>query len=274
MQPETGTIENGPSLVPPEGALAEVADGQVFVVATDGYEGPLDLLLSLARDQKVDLRQISILQLVDQFIAFVAINRDLRLDLAADYLVMAAWLALLKSRLLLPEAVKPEEKRSAEDDARELADGIRRLAKLREAVAFLEDRTRLGRDWVAPVALATTGPKRMASRSGATLLEMLTAFVREAKRNAPPRIPAMEPFDLGSVDDAIQRLSAKVGNIAGWNRLRDLLPRGGSALRRRSELATHFVAMLELARTGRLTFRQEELFGPIWVRRAEERTDG
>lgn len=268
------TIAEGPSLVPSDAASTDVADDQVFVVATDGYEGPLDLLLSLARDQKVDLRQISILHLVDQYIAFVASNRDLRLDLAADYLVMASWLALLKSRLLLPEAIKPEEKRSAEDDAKELADGIRRLAKLKEAVAFLEGRTRLGRDWLPAGSLSGTGPKKIGSRSSATLLDMLTAFVREAKRNAPPRIPAMEPFDLGSVEDAIQRLSAKVGGLDGWNRLRDLLPRGGSRLRRRSELATHFVAMLELARTGLLTFRQEELFGPIWIRKADEVVDG
>ena len=268
------TIAEGPSLVPSDGQAEELADDQVFVVATDGYEGPLDLLLSLARDQKVDLRQISILQLVDQYLAFVASNRDLRLDLAADYLVMAAWLALLKSRLLLPEAVKPEEKRSAEDDAKELADGIRRLAKLREAIAFLDGRSRLGRDWMSAGSLSGTGPKKIGSRSSASLLDMLTAFVREAKRNAPPYIPALEPFDLGSVDNAIHRLSAKVGSLEGWNRLRDLLPPAGSALRKRSELATHFVAMLELARTGRLTFRQEDLFGPIWIRRAEEASDG
>jgi segregation and condensation protein A len=271
---QDATILEGPSLVPPERLSADLADDQVFVVATDGYEGPLDLLLSLARDQKVDLRQISILQLVDQYIAFVASNRDLRLDLAADYLVMAAWLALLKSRLLVPEAVKPEEKRSAEDDAKELADGIRRLAKLREAVAFLDGRNRLGRDWLPPGSLSDSGPKKIGSRSSATLLDMLTAFVREAKRNAPPRIPALEPFDLSSVEDAIGRLSSKVGRLDGWNRLRDLLPTGGGSLRRRSEMATHFVAMLELARTGRLTFRQEDLFGPIWIRKAEEGLDG
>lgn len=240
-----------------------------FIVSVDGYEGPLDLLLSLARDQKVDLKQISILALVDQYIAFIAATPELRLDLVADYVVMAAWLALLKSRLLLPENIKPEERRSAEDDATQLARRLQCLAKLRAGVAWLDERPRLGRDWMPPGALSESGPKRIGRQTGAGLMDLLAAFVREAKRNAPPRIPALEPFDLRSVDDAIQRLMQVVGTIEGWKTLQDMLPSGGGSLRQRSEAATHFVAMLELARTGKLEFRQEEDMGAIWIRRTE-----
>jgi segregation and condensation protein A len=244
-----------------------------FIVSVDGYEGPLDLLLSLARDQKVDLKQISILALVDQYIAFIAATPQLRLDLVADYVVMAAWLALLKSRLLLPENVKPDERRSAEDDAAQLARRLQCLAKLRTAVEWLDGRPRLGRDWMPPGALSESGPKRIGRQTGVGLMDLLAAFVREARRNAPPRIPALEPFDLRSVDDALQRLVQVLGSLEGWRTLRDMLPSEGGSLRRRSEAATHFVAMLELARTGKLDFRQEEDMGAIWIRRAEL-TDG
>lgn len=249
---------------------AEPVEGDAaFIVSVDGYEGPLDLLLSLARDQKVDLKQISILALVDQYIAFIASTPELRLDLVADYVVMAAWLALLKSRLLLPENVKPEERRSAEDDAAQLARRLQCLAKLRSAVDWLDGRPRLGRDWMPPGALSESGPKRIGRQTGVGLMDLLTAFVREAKRNEPPRIPALEPFDLRSVDDALQRLMRVLGTMEGWRTLRDMLPSEGGTLRLRSEAATHFVAMLELARTGKLDFRQEEHMGTIWIRRAE-----
>ncbi len=252
------------------GAADPVPGEVAFHVSVDGYEGPLDVLLSLARDQKVDLKQISILKLVDQYIAFIAATPELRLDLAADYVVMAAWLALLKSRLLLPENIKPEERRSAEDDAAMLARRLQCLAKLRSAVEWLEGRPRLGRDWMPPGALAESGPKRIGRQTGVGLMDLLAAFVREAKRNAPPRIPALEPFDLRSVDDALQRLMEVLGSAEGWRTLRDMLPTGGGTLRRRSEAATHFVAMLELARTGKLEFRQEENMGAIWIRRLGE----
>lgn len=245
------------------------SEGAPFVVVTDGFEGPLDLLLALAREQKVDLRQISILALVDQYVTFIHSTPDLRLDLAADYIVMAAWLALLKSRLLLPEAVKPEERRSAEDDAKELADQIRRLALIRKAVSGLSDRLRLGRDWMTAGALSQTGPKQIGAAPGTRLVDLLTAFVREARRNAPPRIPALEKLDLRTVDDALQRMSGLIGSLDGWRRLIDVLPRGGEFLRSKSEAATHFVAMLELARTGRIEFRQDGPFDPIWIRKAD-----
>lgn len=248
---------------------AEPVEGEsAFIVSVDGYEGPLDVLLALAREQKVDLKQISILALVDQYIAFIAATPQLRLDMVAEYVVMAAWLALLKSRLLV-ETGKPEERRSAEDDAAMLARRLQCLAKLRSAVDWLEGRQRLGRDWMPPGALADSGPKRIGRQTGVGLLDLLAAFVREAKRNAPPRIPALEPFDLRSVDDALQRLMQVLGTMEGWRTLKDMLPIDGTPLRRRSEAATHFVAMLELARTGRLEFRQEEDMGAIWIRRAE-----
>ncbi|MFN0044731.1 MAG: segregation and condensation protein A [Alphaproteobacteria bacterium] len=240
-----------------------------LVVSLDGYEGPLDVLLDLARDQKVDLTQISIRQLADQYLEFILKARHLSLEIAADYLVMAAWLAFLKSRLLLPAPAEiPGEQPSGEAMAEALRFQLQRLEAMREAARRLMARPQLGIDVFARgapegVAVVTHRPYEV------SLYELLKAYGDQRKRSDDRTLRIPATLELYSMDEALERLLGMLGNIADWQTLASFLPpglRGG--LLARSAVASHFAASLELARTRRLELRQTETFGPLYLRRA------
>ncbi|MFV3130115.1 segregation and condensation protein A [Niveispirillum sp. KHB5.9] len=249
---------------------ADDATGEALLLDIDGFEGPIDLLLTLARDQKVDLTRISILQLAEQFLSFVAEVRRLRLELAADYLVMAAWLAYLKSRLLLPDP-QPDEP-SAEMLAAALTLRLQRLEAMQGAAARLLAQPRLGRDRFArgePEDL----PIFAKHRHDLSLYDLLKAYgdiSGRQSRQAPFTIPVTE---LYSIEQAVARLEAMLGRIPDWSYLSTLLPAGwrGEGVKARSVLASNFVALLELAKAGKLELRQDGPYAPIQLRARRER---
>jgi segregation and condensation protein A len=230
----------------------------------DGWEGPLDLLLSLARAQKVDLAQISILDLVDQYTAYIAGARALKLEVAADYLVMAAWLAYLKSCLLLPR--DPEADPSPEEVAFRLQMRLQRLDAMREAGARLLGRDRLGRDVFvrgAPEGL------RLVRKSAwqASAFDLFAAFGMVKARTQPP-MHVVHARSVMTLDEAIERVSRMLGMAIDWLDIEAFLPTTDDPAFRRSALASSFVAALELARRGRLDIAQDEPFSPLKVRSA------
>ncbi len=245
-----------------EGALERL------VVDIDGFEGPLDVLLELARHQKVDLLKISILDLVEQYLAFMAEARRLRLELAADYLVMAAWLAYLKSRLLLPE--EEEDEPSAEEMAARLAHQLRRLEAMREAAAQLMARDQVGRDVFvrgAPEGIRVTRK----ALYDVTLYELLKAYAEQNVRSRVTRIH-IPRVNVYSLEQALERLEAMIGQAVEWTTLQHFLPEilpeipgeGGRTMK--SATASMFVASLELARQGKADLRQAEAYGPLQLR--------
>lgn len=239
-------------------------DPEVLTLAIDGWEGPLDLLLSLARSQKVDLTRISILELVDQYLAFIARARALRLELAADYLVMAAWLAYLKSCLLLPRT--PEADPDPDELALRLQFRLRRLDAMREAGARLIARDRLGRDVFLRGAPEGLRVLRKADWR-CELYDLLAAYgTIEAKRRVVTHVVAARR--LMSLEDAIERIGRVLGTRIDWCTLESFIPEASDPAYRRSALASGFAATLELARQGRVDIRQDEAFAPIWLRRA------
>jgi len=247
---------------PEEGKVRPEGD---LNLAVDGYEGPLDVLLTLARDQKVDLVQISILQLADQFLKWVAEARRRNLELAADYLVMAAWLAYLKSRLLIPTP-EGEEEPSGEEMAAALQFQLQRLEAMQDAGAKLMARPQLGQDFHRRGC-----PEHFVSTSKTvfevTLHDMLKAY-GDIKRRAKGRVMDIEPLDLYSVDDALHRLRTMLAiGVPDWEELQHYLPPGMKAgLPTLSAVAATFTATLEMAREGMVMIRQTDTFGPIYVR--------
>lgn len=235
-----------------------------FVVDIDGFEGPIDVLLTLARDQKVDISQISIVQLADQYLAFVALTRRKNLELAADYLVMAAWLAYLKSRLLLPD-LDAEDEASGEEMALALAFQLKRLESVQEAGVRLMARDRLGRDFFGR---GVPEKFKLSHRTvfNITLYDLLKAYGSGSKIK-DEGVLHIKPWNLHSVDDALERLYRVVGRLPNWQTLVDFLPNElNGELTYRSAIASTFVASLEMAREGKLKIRQEDCFGPIYLR--------
>jgi len=234
-----------------------------FQVDVDGYEGPLDVLLALARDQKVDLTQISILQLADQYLAFVAIARQKNLELAADYLVMAAWLAYLKSKLLLPDMDEGDQP-TGEEMAAVLAFQLRRLEAIREAGSNLMQRNQLGVDFFprgAPESFTTT----LRAVLDASLHDLMRAY-GDMKRRQAPKSMSIEPVQLYTVEKALERIWRMLGATPEWVDLASFLPDDiADPLVRRSAIASTFTASLELAREGKLNIRQEGIFGRIFL---------
>lgn len=224
------------------------------------WEGPLDLLLALARAQKVDLRQISIGQLVEQYLAVVERAAAERLEVAADWLVMAAWLAYLKSALLLPR--DPEEQPDPDELALRLQWRLERLAAMREAGARLMARDRLGRDVFARGSPEGLRVVRHA-RPEATLYDLLAAYGRVSARTRPA-LHVVADREVMTLEDALARLGALLGG-AEWRAIEAFLPAASPKLRR-SALASSFLAALELARQGRAELRQEEPFAPLLLR--------
>lgn len=245
-------------------SAATQSPDEALPIEIDGWEGPLDLLLALARSQKVDLRQISLLALVEQYLAFVARAQTLRLELAADWLVMAAWLAFLKSALLLPS--DPDIEPSPEELARRLHLRLARLEAMRDAGARLMARDRLGRDVFvrgAPEGLAVVKqPSWQAS-----LFDLVSAYgaVRARTRIVVHQVASRPVVTL---EEALARLADLLGEQMGWALLESFLPEALAPALRRSALASSFVAALELARQGRVRIEQAGAFAPLMLRRA------
>ncbi len=235
-----------------------------LTIDIDGWEGPLDLLLTLARSQKVDLRELSILALVEQYLAFITDARALKLEIAADYLVMAAWLAYLKSGLLLPR--DPEVEPDPAELALRLQLRLQRLDAMREAGARLMARDRIGRDVFlrgAPEGLRVI--RKPAWQ--AELYDLIAAYGAVTARNVPvmhvvSRRPVM------TLEAALQRVEAMLGHALDWTALERFLPATADPSLTRSSRASSFLAMLELAKQGRVELRQDAAFATLWVRAA------
>lgn len=262
------TMSNEPFDTPPRVTASELlpdsaAEG-AFVVNLSGFEGPLDLLLQMARTQKVDLVQISILALVEQYLEFINQARLLKLELAADYLVMAAWLAYLKSRLLLPKEEVPENEPSALELAARLQLQLQRLESMREAGARLMGRDRLGRDVFlrgAPEPLEIIKTRTF----DLTLYELLKVYGDvAAKATATHYKPERRP--VFGLEAAIERLQRMIGTAIEWTDLVGFLPTGDDPAYQRSALASTFAASLEMAKLGRAELQQLEAFGPLYLR--------
>jgi segregation and condensation protein A len=251
---------------PFEADLPPATEGPL-VVDLEGYEGPLDVLLTLARTQKVDLTRISILRLAEQYLDFIREARQLRLEIAADYLVMAAWLAYLKSRLLLPDVPDDDELTGPEMAAR-LAFQLRRLEAMREAATRLMARDRLGRE-----VFARGAPEGIrviqSSVFEASLYDLLKAYGDHRTRLAPSHL-RITPAVVYTVDAALERLREMLGAIPDWQTLERFLPTDlAEGVSQRSAVAATFVASLELVRQGQIELRQGSDFGPLYIRRAK-----
>ncbi|MEL7166144.1 MAG: ScpA family protein [Pseudomonadota bacterium] len=254
-------------------SVTERLAAEALIVDVDGYEGPLDLLLTLSRTQKVDLRQISILQLAHQYLAFVEKAKALRLELAADYLVMAAWLAFLKSRLLLPPDPE-EEGPTGEELAAHLAFQLERLQAMRDVAAKLMARDQLGRDFFGRGQTQEVTRVRRVSYS-ATLLDLMQGYARIRTKDE------FRPFTMDrdavfTMEQALDRMRGLIGFAGSWTDILSYLPEGWETdpARRRSATAATFAASLELVKEGHLTIRQTDTFAPIEVRKKEAPRDG
>lgn len=264
------TTENFEQAVPDYQSGSEtVAENGELVVNLEGFEGPIDLLLSLARDQKVDLTKISVLALAEQYLDYIQQARKLRLEIAADYLVMAAWLAYLKSRLLLPVEETEGEEPTAAEMAAALQFQLQRLEAMRKAAETLFARPLLGRDVFprgAPEGI------RVVTQSvyEASLFEMLEAYGSLQRRGKAETL-TIEQFELFSVDDALGRLRSVLGKSPDWATLASFLPDDLlEGLPTRAAIAATFVASLELVRDGHAEIRQDQRFGPIYFRSRPE----
>lgn len=258
-------VENFEQPTPDHMAGGEAVASSQLIVNLEGFEGPLDLLLSLARDQKVDLTKISVLALAEQYLTYIQESRRLRLEIAADYLVMAAWLAYLKSRLLLPVEEKEGEEPTAAEMALALQFQLQRLEGMRKAAEDLFARPLLGRDVFKrgePEGIrVVTNPTWEAS-----LFEMLDAYGAIQRRGKVETL-TIQQFELFSMDDALGRLRAVLGKMPDWSTLESFLPEDlRTGLPKRSAIAATFAASLELVRDGHVEIRQDSRFGPIYFR--------
>lgn len=255
---------------PPRRDLPEAHEADALLLNIDGYEGPIDVLLDLARHQKVDITKISILQLVRQYLSFIERAKALNLELAADYLVMAAWLAYLKSRLLLPRDDE-ETEHSAAQMAEALQFQLRRLESMRVAAEALRNRPHLGREVFArgmPEGLKT----QTNTKWDVMLYDMLRAYgdIEHRKKHSSYDLPQ---FTLMSAEDALTRMGRMLGQLpksgihSVWATLESFVPEGiKNRLYGRSALASTFTAGLELAKQGRIEIRQDGLFRPVYLR--------
>ena len=246
------------------GKMDDVSEEERLIVDIDGFEGPLDVLLTLSRTQKVDLKQISILDLVKQYLEFVQQARELRLELAADYLVMAAWLAYLKSRLLLPEE-ENEDELSAEELSARLTYQLQRLGAIRDRAAELMSRNQMGRDMFArgapdPVIVTRHHTYEL------SLYDLLKAYSEQKTRGAAADI-RIHKRAVYTLDKAIERLSEMLGLAIDWTDLEQFMPSDiDDPQIIRSAKASMFTASLELAKNGKADIIQKQLFGPLFIR--------
>ncbi len=247
-------------------SVSDRLSAEALIVDVEGFEGPLDLLLMLSRTQKVDLRKISVLQLAEQYLVFVDKAKVLRIELAADYLVMAAWLAFLKSRLLLPPD-PTDEGPSGEELAAHLAFQLERLQAMREAAARLMARDQKGRDFFVRGIPEGVARVRRVSYS-ATLLDLMQAYARTRTKDEF-RPYAFDREHVFTMEQALERMRGLIGFAGEWTDLSSYLPDGWSAdpARRRSATAATFAASLELAKQGQIELKQGETFATISIRR-------
>ena len=257
----TGAPNDGVAVLDPQPGGG---DGQLSLfVVLDGFEGPIDLLLTLAREQKVDLGNLAILPLAEQYLEFIQTAHDLDIEIAADYLVMAAWLAYLKSRLLIPDP-QSDEQEEAVDMAAALKFQLMRLEAMQNASQALMALPRLGQERFANGQPEQFSPRRR-TKFSATLFDLLRAYGHIASSGEASTLTISETR-LFTVEDAVKRLSALLDASPGWATLASFMPEGLSgALDHRSALASHFTASLELVRDGELKLRQDTAFGPIWL---------
>ncbi len=236
-----------------------------LVIDIAGFEGPLDLLLHLARNQKVDLARISVLALAEQYLVFVETARRVRIELAADYLVMAAWLAFLKSKLLIPQQSK-DDGPSGEEMAEALAFRLKRLEAMRDAAASLVNRNRLGRDVFARGAPEHI-PDQRQSAFDASLYDLLNAYAGLRQRQAITQV-TIERRTVWSLVEARAILTRMIGDVPEWTALEHYLLRYMTSPGERvTAIASAFAASLELVREGKMEIRQEGAFQPLYMRR-------
>lgn len=247
--------------------VAEQRRREALVVDVDGYEGPLDLLLTLARTQKVDLRKISVLDLAVQYLGFVETAKKLRIELAADYLVMAAWLAFLKSRLLLPPDPS-EEGPTGEELAAHLAFQLERLEAMRRSAARLMARDQKGRDFFVR-GIPEDVEHRKTVKYTATILDLMQAYARTRTKESFAPLHLNERDAVWTMEQALDRMKNLIGHAIEWGTLQQFLPDGwqGDAKFRRSATASTFAASLELVKAGKMEIRQSEMFAPIELRK-------
>ena len=251
--------------------LAERLDAENLIVDVDGFEGPLDLLLSLSRSQKVDLLKISVLELARQYLAFIEKAKELRIELAADYLVMAAWLAFLKSRLLLPPE-QQDDGPTGEELAAHLAFQLERLQAMRSAAAQLMARDQKGRNFFQRGIPEKYEMVRKVTYT-ASLLDLMQAYSRVRTRDEF-RPFVMDRQNVFTMEEALERLRGLVGYAVDWVDLVSYLPQDwvDNPLRRRAATAATFAASLELAKAGRVEIRQQGTFEPILLKRKTPQT--
>lgn len=247
-------------------SVAERVAAEALIIDVDGFEGPLDLLLTLSRTQKVDLRQISILELAHQYLAFVEKAKTLRLELAADYLVMAAWLAFLKSRLLLPPD-PTEEGPSGAELAAHLAFQLERLQAMRDCAARLMGRDQLGRDFFVRGQIEVVERVKKVTYT-ATLLDLMQGYARIRTRD-DFRPFVLDRENVFTMEQALERMRGLIGYAGDWTDIISYLPEGweNDPVKRRSATASTFAASLELVKEGHLEIRQTESFAPIQLRK-------
>ena len=250
--------------------IAERVASETLIVDVDGYEGPLDLLLTLSRTQKVDLRKISVLDLAVQYLSFIENTKELRIELAADYLVMAAWLAFLKSRLLLPP--DPLEAGPSGDElAAHLAFQLERLQAMRDYAAKLMARDRLGRDRFVR-GITEDVLLRKTVYYTANLLDLMQGYARiRTKDDFRPFV--MDRESVFTMEQALERMRGLIGYAGHWTDISSYLPDGWSSdpKKRRSATASTFAASLELAKEGKIEIRQDDVFTPIKIRKRANR---
>lgn len=244
----------------------QAAPEEALFVTVDGFEGPLDLLLTLARNQKVDIAKISILKLADQYLEFVENTKRRNLELAADYLVMAAWLAYLKSRLILPQPPGVEGEPTADEMAARLRWRLQRLDAMRETGARLMARDRLGREVFERGAPEPVNVVKLRTQTD-TLYDLLTAYATQRLKKVKGQNYRLKQIPVLAIEEARERLERMLGRIGDWSALSRLIPfewSGGG--RRRSALASTLLACLELARDGKVEIRQLKPFDEIYVK--------
>ncbi len=253
-------------------SVSDRLSAEALIVDLDGFEGPLDLLLTLSRTQKVDLMRISILELAQQYLDFVERAKALRIELAADYLVMAAWLAFLKSRLLLPPD-PADEGPSGEEMAAHLAFQLERLQAMRDCAARLMARDQKGRDFFVRGIPENVETVRTVNYT-ANLLDLMQAYSRIRTRDEF-RPFVMDRNDIFTMEEALERMRGLIGFAVDWVDISSYLPDGwgASPMRRRAATASTFAASLELAKAGKVELRQSETFAPLELRRKAQENE-
>ena len=253
-------------------SVSDRLSAEALIVDVDGFEGPLDLLLTLSRTQKVDLMRISVLELAQQYLEFVERAKALRIELAADYLVMAAWLAFLKSRLLLPPD-PTDEGPSGEEMAAHLAFQLERLQAMRDCAARLMARDQKGRDFFVR-GIPENVEKVRTLNYTANLLDLMQAYSRIRTRDEF-RPFVMDRNDIFTMEEALERMRGLIGFAVDWVDISSYLPDGwgASPMRRRAATASTFAASLELAKAGKVELRQSDTFAPLELRRKAQENE-